>query len=194
MMVDDREAGDAAVDDDHQRRPTVWIVLTALFACAAVGLGVWAFSAQSDADDAEAKLSSQEQAAAAEPTPEPATDAPVETATAEPAEADAETQQRYEDVQTELGQTGEDIDQLERELEQAIAGAEEAEQARIEASGALDQAKAEVAAVQARFEVTRTCLRGTLGALDEAFSSGGLEAAVTRLESLAGQCRSAASS
>jgi chromosome segregation ATPase len=178
----------ATVNDG--RRPTVWIVLTVLFACAAVGLGVWAFSAQSDADDAEAKLSSQERAVAAEPTPEPAaTDAPVE-----PAVADAETQQRYEEVQTELGQAGEDIGQLQRELEQAIAGAEEAEQARKEATGALDKAKAEVEAVQAQFEVTRTCLRGTLGALDEAFSSGGLEAAVTQLESLAGQCRSAASS
>jgi exonuclease VII small subunit len=175
-------------------RPTLWIVLTVFFACAAVGLGVWAFSAQSDADDAEAKLSSKEQAAAAEQTEPAATEAPVETATPVAAEVDAETQQRYEDVKAELGQAGEDIDQLEQELEQAIAGAEEAEQARKEASGALDEAKAEVEAAQAQFEVTRTCLRGTLGALDEAFASGGLEAAVTQLESLAGQCRSAASS
>jgi pyruvate/2-oxoglutarate dehydrogenase complex dihydrolipoamide acyltransferase (E2) component len=183
----------ATVNDG--RRPTVWIVLTVLFACAALGLGVWALSAQSAADDAEAKLSSQEQAAVAGPTAEPAaTEAPVESATPVAAEADAETQQRYEDVRRELGQAGENIDQLQRELEHAVAGAEEAEQARKGAGGALDQAKAEGRAVQAQFEVTRTCLRGTLGALDEAFSSGGLEAAVIQLESLAGQCQSAASS
>jgi hypothetical protein len=58
------------------------------------------------------------------------------------------------------------------------------------AQSAADDAEA----VRAQFEVTRTRLRGMLGALDEAFSSGGLEAAVTQLESLARQCRPAASS
>ena len=36
------------------RRPTVWIVLTCVFALAAVGLGIWAINAQSDADSAKA--------------------------------------------------------------------------------------------------------------------------------------------
>jgi hypothetical protein len=37
------------------RRATVWIVLTAVFALAAIGLGIWAFTTKSDLDDAEAR-------------------------------------------------------------------------------------------------------------------------------------------
>ena len=40
----------------------------------------------------------------------------------------------------------------------------------------------------ARFEVIRTCLRGTLDAMGTAFEAGGLEAAVQELQKLSGQC------
>ena len=163
----------------ERRRPTLWIGLTVLCALLAVGLGIWAFSAQSDADDAEAKLSAQQQDGA------PASP---------PAEADAETQKSYEDAKAEIGETTEDIDQLEKELDEAVATAEEAEQQREDAGSALDKATAELEAVKARSEVRRTCLRGTLHALDAAFSSGGLDAAAEELGRLAGQCGSATSS
>jgi hypothetical protein len=54
-------------------------------------------------------------------------------------------------------------------------------------------AGAKVEAFRAHAEVARACLSGTLGALDAAFSSGGVVAAVAELETSSGQCRSAAS-
>ena len=176
--ADDPTRGTAPAESER-RRPTLWIGLTVLCALVAVGLGIWAFSAQSDADDAEAKLSAQQQESA------PASP---------PAEADAETQKSYEEAKAELGETTEDIDQLEKELDQAVAAAEKAEQERADAGNALDKATAELEAVRARGEVRRTCLRGTLHALDAAFSSGGLDAAAKELERLSGQCGAATSS
>jgi chromosome segregation ATPase len=162
-----------------RRRPTAWIVLSAVLGVVAVGLGIWAFSAQSDADDAQDQLAAQEQAAQAS------------AATPEPAGVDAELQQRYEDLKTDLGITGENLDQVDEQLDEAVASAEQAEQARTNAADAVDRAQAEVEAFKARAEVAQACLRGTLDSFSAAFSSGGLEAAVTELETRASGCESA---
>jgi uncharacterized protein HemX len=163
-----------------RRRPTGWIVTAAVLAVVAVGLGIWAFGAQSDADDAQAKLDAQEQAASA--------------GESQPAEIDAdEIQQRFEDVKTELGITGESLEQLTDEVNEAVADLDKAEQARTDAAGAIDRATAEVDAFRAQATVAKTCLRGAFDALDAAFSAGGMEAVVTQLEALSGDCRSAAS-
>jgi len=166
-----------ADEERAQSRPTGWIVTAAVLAVIAVGLGIWAFSAQSDADDAQATLDAQSQAA--------------QSAAPAPAAVDAATQQRFEDAKEQLGITGENVDQLNQELEEAVANAEQAEQARTDAAGAIDRANAELAAFKAQAEVTKTCLRGAFDALETAFSDGGLEAAVTELEALSGGCRSA---
>ena len=195
---------------DDKQRPTVWIVLTVVFACAAIALGIVALNGQSDADDVAVEAASEE-VAAEEPTPEPEpapveteTPAPVETETPAPGATetpepvapeiviDPETQRRYEEAKAQLGQAGEDIDRLKQELEAAVAEAGDADRARQEAEGAIERAKAEAEAIQAKMEVTKACLRGTLAALDEAFTTGGAEAAVELLESLAGSCKSEA--
>lgn len=168
MSVDD---GPATARE--RRRPTGWIVLTAVLAMLAAGLGIWALSAQADADDAEQKLAAQADASA------------------EPAAVDAETQQRYKDLKDELGITGENVDEVDAKLDEAVAGVESAQQARADAASAVDRARAEVEGFKAQAEVARACLSGALGALDEAFSSGGVQAAVTKLDTLSGQCRSA---
>jgi cystathionine beta-lyase/cystathionine gamma-synthase len=168
-------------EEPAKSRPTAWIVATAVLAVVAVALGIWAFTAQSDADDAQAKLDVQAQAA------QESADTP------EPAEVDADMQQRYEDVKDQLGITGENLDQLNQELEEAVANAEQAEQARTEAAGAIGRAGAELEAVKAQADVAKTCLRGAFDALDKAFAEGGVEAAVTELEALSGGCRSATS-
>jgi chromosome segregation ATPase len=167
-------------DTPERKRPTGWIVTAVVLAVVAVGLGIWALSARSDADDAQAKLDAQAQAAQESPD------------TPEPAQVDAATQQRFEDAKEQLGITGENLDQLNQELEEAVANAEQAEQARTDAAGAIDRASAELEAVKAHADVAKTCLRGAFDALDTAFSAEGLEAAVTELEALSGGCRSAA--
>jgi chromosome segregation ATPase len=179
VTTDDRQ-------EPKERKPTVWIVLCGVLAVAVVCLGVWAFSAQSDADDAQAALDAQERAASAatpEPEPEP-----------EPApEVDPAVQQQFEQLAGELGAAGDSLDDIEQQLEQASARVDEAAQAREDAGGAIDAAKAEAEEFKAQFELTRTCLRGTLDAVGAAFEGGGLEAAAQELQKLAGSCQSAAS-
>jgi chromosome segregation ATPase len=178
--------------EQQRRRPTVWIVLTCLLAVAAVGLGIWAVNAQSDADDAQAKLNAQEAAAKA------ATPAPTATeaaATAAPAPTvDPATQQQYEDAKNALGDVSDSADALKAQLDQAAAKLQESKQKAADASGALDKLKADAEAFKAQAELTKTCLRGSLDALDQAFNSGGLSAAAEQLKALAGQCRDATSS
>ena len=171
----------------ERHRPTGWIVICGLLLVAVAGLAVWAFSAQSDADDAQAKLDAQERSAAAA-TPEPTTEP------AQPAQLDAETQQKLEQLAEELGATGESVEQIEQDLEQASAKVDDAEQAREDAEGVLDGARAEAEAFKAQFELTQTCLRGTLDAVSAAYAGGDVDAAVQELEKLAGNCRSSDSS
>jgi chromosome segregation ATPase len=171
--------------EQPKHRSTVWIVLTCVFAVAAVGLGVWAFSAQSDADDAQAELAAQEQAAS-EATPAP---------TAPPAATpDPAVQQAIDDAQAALGGVTEDVAQLQSDLEQAAAEFQAARQKAEDASGAVDKLRAEADAFKAQAELTKTCLKGSFSALEEAFTAGGSSAALEQLKALAGQCRAATES
>jgi hypothetical protein len=169
----------------ERRRPTLWIVLTCVFAVAAIGVGAWAGCALWDAEDALARLDAQHAAAkAAAPT---ATAAPATT-------VDPAAQQQYEDAKAALGGVAESADDFKVQLDQAAATLEQTKQKAADASGALDKLKADAEAFKAQAELTKTCLRGSLDALDQAFSSGGLSAAAEQLKSLAGQCRDATSS
>jgi hypothetical protein len=161
------------------RRPTVWIVLTCVFALAAVGLGIWAINAQSDADDAKADLAASQQAAS-EATPSAAP-------TVDPA-----AQQALDDATAQLGQVSDDVAQIQSELETAAANADAARQKAEDATGAVDKLRAEAESFKAQAELTSTCLKGTLGALKQAYTSGGVEAATEQLKALAGECRDAA--
>jgi ABC-type transporter Mla subunit MlaD len=193
-MSFDADAGSGR-EPDHHRRPVGWIVVSCVLALAVVGLGIWAFNAQSDADDAQAKLVAQTQAAKStpQPTAEP-TSTPTPAPAATTAPVDPAIQEDFEQVADDLGATSESVDQIEQDLEQASAKVGDAEKARENASGAIDKAKAEAQELGARFELTRTCLRGTLSALGTAFESGGMDAVVQQLEKLSGSCASAASS
>jgi chromosome segregation ATPase len=177
------------------KRPTLWIALTCVFAAAAVGLGIWAFSAQSDADDAKADL--EQAAAAVTETPEAA---PTEEATPAPAPTEAPeaapvpttdpaVEQAYEDVKDQLGAISESAEQLQSELDQAQANVTKAEQAKADAQGLAEELRADVENFRAQAELTKTCLKGSISALGDAFSAGGTQAAVDKLKTLAGKCR-----
>ena len=178
----------------------MWIVLCAVLALAAVGLGIWALTAQSDADDAQAKLGKATAAAAAGSGD--ASQAATPTATAQPAQPaqpaatatpDAATQQAIDELATTLGATNENLASIQQDLEKAAAGADDARKAKADASNALERAKAEVAEFKANAQLASACLRGVLEAVKTAFSSGGTQAAVDQATALAGSCRGAAS-
>ena len=96
-----------------------------------------------------------------------------------------------DDAQEALGGVSEGADELTNELDQAAAKVDEAQRKRDEAGGAVDKLRAEADAFKAQAELTKTCLRGSLDALEQAFTAGGSEAVVEQLKALAGQCRSA---
>ena len=173
----------------ESRRPTLWIVLTCVFALGAIGLGIWAMSAQSDADDAKAALATAEQAAErgdSDAGPDggggPAPPGrPGDAASYK--EAEAELRHRLRGCRADPVRAG-----------AAAANAEQARQKAADATGAVDKLRAEADAFKAQAELTKTCLKGTLGALDQAAQSGGLEAATEQLKALAGQCKNATAS
>jgi ABC-type transporter Mla subunit MlaD len=176
---------------EQQRRPTLWIVLTCVFALAAVGLGIWAVNAQSDADDAKDQLSTQQQAVT-ESTPEAA---PTEAPTEAPAPTvDAAAQQAFDDAKSQLGDVSASVEEMEAQIAAAKTELEAAQQKAADASGAVDKLRADAEAFKAQAALTKTCLLGTVGALEEAYQSGGLEAAAQRLKALAGDCREATTS
>jgi len=197
-------------------KPTAWIVLSAVLAVALLGMAVWAFNAQSDADDAQTKLAAAETQAPPAETPAPEATEPAETpaateppepgetpgatetpAAAEtpaaPVEVDSELQQQLEQLANDLGVTNATVEQIQKDLEAAGAKVKAANQERDDAKGALDTARAEAEALQARIELTLTCLKGTLDAVSSAFTSGGVDAAKQELRAIADNCKAATS-
>jgi TolA-binding protein len=49
-----------AEDEAGRKKPTVWIVLTCLFAAAAIGLGIWAGTLQADLNDKDDEIAALE--------------------------------------------------------------------------------------------------------------------------------------
>jgi hypothetical protein len=191
-------AGPPEDAEPGRRRSTVWIVLSGILAVAAVGLGIWALSAQSNADDTQTKLDAATKAAAAnqadasQPQPQ-ATATPAPTAAPAAPTPDAAAQQQFDELTTALGATNETVDEIQGDLDKAAAAADDAQQAKTDASGALERAKADLASFRANLDVKTTCLRGVLEALKTAFASGGTEAVVQQLETLSGTCSASGS-
>ena len=166
-----------------------------MFAVAAIGLGIWAMNAQSDADDAKEQLTAQEQAAS-EATPEPA---PTEAPTEAPAAPAADGRRR-----DPAGLRGRQVPARRRlrrtwsrcrpRSPTAKKELEAAQQKAADANGAVDKLRAEAEAFKAQAELSKTCLLGTVGALEQTYQSGGLEAAAQQLKALAGDCRAATTS
>jgi hypothetical protein len=190
-------AGPPEDAEPGRRRSTVWIVLSGILAVAAVGLGIWALSAQSNADDTQTKLDAATKAAAANQADSSQAQATATPApTAAPAAAptpDAAAQQQFDELTTALGATNETVDEIPGDLDKAAAAADDAQQAKTDASGALERAKADLASFRANLDVKTTCLRGVLEALKTAFVSGGTDAVVQQLETLSGACSASGS-
>ncbi len=127
---------------------------------------------------------------AAEETPAATeTAAAAATPTPTPVEVDGAITEELERLATELGVTTASVDQLRQDLDAAAGKLKTAERERDDAKGARDKAKAEAAAIQARIELARTCLDGTLDAATEAYKSGGAEAVKQKLQAIAANCK-----
>jgi cell division protein FtsL len=177
------------------KSPTVWMVLTAVFALAAVGLGIWAITTNSDLDDAEATIEQQRrQLASGERRLETEERRSARVEQAERAFG-RRAVRAYRRVRRRLVRArGE-----ERELRVTIdKEAGELNQARREVANAESAEAREAASLQharERADVAAACARGTLDAIDEFFNAASAEAGANRamreLERLRPRCESA---
>jgi len=181
---------DPHVEHDATRHPArKWVVATIVFALAAVGLGVWAFTLQSDNDDKDAKIASQQQQL------EQQQDAAGQVREAASGVAG--------DLQQSLAELGQQIDQIEgaaaETQEQTQAAIDQAEQAAAEASDRVDaaeneadKAQAQADEAEAQAQAIGACARGYLSAIAGAFDaesiSAGIDSAKSEFQSLSGSC------
>lgn len=162
-----------------KQRPTLWIVLTGLFAAAAIGLGIWAGTLQADINDKDDQIAALQQTVSENQREATAADeeAAAKIAALEQQVADleatvanqqqaaegsaAETEQALKEAQAqvdaaneELGATSETLATTQAELDQlkktSDAAIADAEAAAAEAQGAAADAEARAAAAEAK--------------------------------------------
>jgi chromosome segregation ATPase len=181
---------DPHVEPDATRHPArKWVVATIVFALAAIGLGIWAFTLQSDNDDKDAQIASQQQQLQQQQ------DAAGQIGDAASGVA-GEIQQSLDDL-------GQQIEQIEgaaaESQEESQAAIDQAEQAAAEASDRVDaaeneadKAQAQVDEAEARAQAIGACARGYLSAIAGVFDaesiSAGIDEAKTKFETLSGSC------
>ena len=180
----------SAAEPERPRHPArKWVVATIVFALAAIGLGIWAFTLQSDVDDKDAQIAAQRQQL------EQQQDAAGQLQQAAGGLA--------EDLQQGMSALGDELDQLQgaadASQEQTQEAIEQAEQAAADASDRaeaaeddVEQARAEADEASARAETLEACARGYLSAIAGAFDAesidAGIDAARTEFEALSGSC------
>lgn len=170
------------------KSPTVWIVLTAVFALAAIGLGIWAFTTKSDLDDAEATIDQQKQQLASEQQKASRQEA-AEKAFGARAEA------AYRRVRRRLLRARGEESNLRGTIEKE-AGEYKQAQKQVAAANSQDEKEAaRLKAAREKTDVAAACARGTVDAINKFFDAAnaraGADKAMRELENIQTRCQSA---
>jgi cell division protein FtsL len=169
-------------------RPTVWIALTAVFALAAIGFAIWAFTTKSDLDDAEATIDQQNQQLAS---------AERRASRREQAErAFGERAERaYRRVRRRLLRARGEERNLHATINKETGELRQAQREVANAQSDAERDAAELKHARARTEVAAACARGTVDAIDKFFdaesATAGANRAMRELERLQSSCQSA---
>ena len=177
------------MDDPQQgKRPTAWIVATAVLALAAIGFAIWGFTTKSDLDDANATIDRQKTQLAAQEGEAVQSERRLRAFGARERAAFRRVKRRFIREEAEAGRLKQTI--------QKEAG--EVQAARNETAAAQGQGEKDRAALkEARQEsqLSAACVQGAVNALDRFFNASsaraGAKAAVAELESIQDQCQSA---
>jgi hypothetical protein len=163
------------------KRPTTWIVIAAILALAAIGLGIWGFTTKSDLDDANDTVASQKKQLAEARGVDEAT-----LAKARRTHRRLSRDLNAEDVKA--GDLRREAAARKRAVEQANANTARANSAEEQTQAALRQARANQAAAQ-------TCAKGEAGALDDLLNAptakAGVKAATAKLSAAESACNAA---
>ena len=213
-------------DDPGRRHRNPWVWISALLAIVAAGLLIWALTGESDNDSTEQQLASAQEELASTQAELERTQKELDGAKQEVEElqsdedsgngravltagALAAVKAVIDDLEEQLGATGEDLAAVEQDLEQANA---EAEQAAKDAAAAkdraaeasdetekaqaeADQAKAEAQAAESRAAIAADCAKAYVAAVGTLFEgddvSDQADAVRKQLEGITAECKTA---
>ena len=179
---------------NSQDTPTLWVALTAVFAIAAIGLGIWAFSLKSDRDDAQATVDRQQKELAAQ----------QQGATKEEAgltDQDKQARAAYVRVRRNLISADRQDTDFKAEVDRQAAELTKAHQEVENADGADKKADAQLNEARKARQLSVACAQGTIDIIDgflDATAAGagnnsgaGAKAAMKKLEDLEPGCKEA---
>ena len=177
------------MDDSQQGgRPTGWIVIAAICALAAIGLGIWAFTTKSDLDDANATIEQQKTELAAQQGEAAQTERRLQAFGARERAAFRRVKRRFirEEAQAR---------NLRQTIKKEAAEVETARGQTAAAQGKDQKQKAALAQARQENQLSAACVQGAVNSLDRFFNASsaraGAKAAVAELESIQDQCQSA---
>ncbi len=175
-------------DDPGRRRLTIAIALAAVFALAAVGLGIWALTTKSDLDDAHATIDDQK----------------IELAQQRATAANTQARQekfgrtlakQYATTRDKLYRSRNTTAQLVRDVNKQKAQYTKAQRQVAAANTATGKLQAQLDAAQQQQDLSAACARGALDSIDLFFTAAsaksGAKAAVKQLNALDNQCAAA---
>lgn len=178
-------------DDPGRKRLAVAIVLAAVFALAAVGLGIWALTTKSDLDDARATIDRQK----------------IELAQQQATAANTQARQekfgkavsrQYAKTRDKLYRSRNTTAQLVRDVNKQKAQYTKAQSQVAAANSATGRLQAQLEAARQQQDLSAACARGALDSIDLFFTAAspksGARAAVRQLNALDNQCSAAVQS
>jgi len=172
----DRRPGDG--DGTGAKRPTLWIVLTAVFAVAAIALAIWGISKKNDLDDTKDKLAKQEQTASQTESKDVALD-------------DAE-KARYRAVRRRLIAARHEERDLNAQVHTERTQYDQAKTDLANADTEEERQKAQLNLLTQRHELAAACARGAVAGytdlVDATTATAGAKKAIGTLEGLQSDC------
>lgn len=193
--------GTAGDDQRQESSSTVWKVLTAVFAVAAVGLGIWAFTLNNDAQAGEDQASSalatleadnEELAAQVATLEEEKSTLEDEKATLEEqvGQQSSEAQQAIDDAVAGLGIPAGALQVTDQQVSDAVAALDAATGALATVEGDVETAQAQRDQAAALAETAQLCAGGSANATS-LLGDGDVDGAAASLNTVAPACQAA---
>jgi hypothetical protein len=177
------------MDDSQQgKRPTAWIVATAVLALVAIGFAIWGFTTNSDLDDANATIDRQKTQLAAQEGEATQTERRLRAFGARERAAFRRVRRRFIREEAEAGR-------LKQTIQKEAGEVQTARNETAAAEGQDEKDRAALKEAQQESQLSAACVKGAVNALDRFFNASsakaGANAAVAELQSIQDQCQSA---
>jgi hypothetical protein len=167
----------SAAPTPEAKKPTLWIVLAAVAALAAIGFAIWGFSTKSDLDTANAKIAKQDTRLAKQHASIAAAGANAKTAEKIEQAQIAE----YQHTRRVLSRTKNTVAQQRVRIAKEKEDVRAAQQQVDEAGTREAKLQANLNLVQQQLDVAQACSKGTISAIDSAFAAPTAKAGINRL-------------